>query len=64
MKGYTGHLQVDAYSSYESVAKESAGKILAVVCWAHVRGEFFDARHKQPREVHYVLDLMAHMSVS
>src|SRR5262245_9734917 len=51
----------DAYSSYESVVKESAGKILAVGCWAHVRREFFDARHNQPREAHHVLGLIAQL---
>jgi hypothetical protein len=61
LKGYTGYLQTDAYSSYESVVNESAGKILAVGCWAHVRREFFDARHNQPREVHYVLGLIAQL---
>jgi transposase len=61
LKGYTGYLQTDAYSSYESVVNESAGKILAVGCWAHVRREFFDARHNQPREVHSVLGLIAQM---
>ena len=39
----------------------SAGKIIAVGCWAHVRREFFDARHNQPREVHYVLGLIAQL---
>lgn len=61
LKGYVGYLQTDAYASYESVVKESAGKIIAVGCWAHVRREFFDARHNQPREVHYVLGLIAQL---
>jgi transposase len=54
-------LQTDAYASYEPVVKVSAGKIIAVGCWAHVRREFFDARHNQPREVHYVLGLIAQL---
>jgi transposase len=61
LKGYTGYLQTDAHASYESVVKESAGKIIAVGCWAHVPREFFDARHNQPREVHYVLGLIAQL---
>ena len=61
LKGFGGYLQTDAYASYESVVKESAGKIIAVGCWAHVRREFFDARHNQPREVHYVLGLIAQL---
>ena len=43
------------------MVKESAGKIVAVGCRAHVRREFFDARHNQPREVHYVLGLIAQL---
>src|SRR5215472_13464943 len=61
LKGYTGFLQTDAYASYESVINASAGKIIAVGCWAHMRREFFDARHNQPREVHYVLGLIAQL---
>src|SRR3954449_4809497 len=61
LKGYAGYLQTDAYASYESVVNASAGKIIAVGCWAHVRREFFDARHNQPREVHYVLGLIAQL---
>jgi hypothetical protein len=61
LKGYTGYLQTDAYSSYESVVIGSVGKIVAVGGWAHVRREFFDARHNQPREVHYVLGLIAQL---
>src|SRR5262249_37884060 len=59
LEGFTGYLQTDGYSSYESVVKGSAGKILAVGCWAHVRREFFDARHNQPPEVHHVLGAIA-----
>src|SRR5215831_19100443 len=61
LEGFTGYLQTDGYSSYDSVVKGSAGKIVAVGCWAHVRREFFDARHNQPREVHYVLGLIAQL---
>ncbi len=61
LKGFVGYLQTDAYASYESVINKSAGKIIAVGCWAHVRRDFFDARHSQSREVHYVLGLIAQL---
>ena len=61
LEGYEGYLQTDAYVAYESVVLESAGKIIPVGCWAHVRREFFDARHNQPREVHYVLGLITQL---
>jgi transposase len=60
LEGFTGYMQTDGYSSYESVVKGSAGKVVAVVCWAYVRRDFF-ARHNQPREVHYVLGLIAQL---
>ena len=30
-------------------------------CWAHARRKFFDARLSQPREVHYILGLIAQL---
>jgi transposase len=61
LAGFQGFLQTDAYSSYESVVLESAGKIIAVGCWAHARRDFFDARLNYPREAHYVLGLIAQL---
>src|SRR5271166_6319601 len=61
LKKYRGYLQTDAYSSYESVVEESAGRIIPVGCWAHARRNFFDARLNQPRETHYVLGLVAQL---
>ena len=54
-------MQTDAYTAYESVVLESAGRIIPVGCWAHARRNFFDARLSQPREVHYVLGLIAQL---
>jgi transposase len=61
LKGFRGYLQTDAYASYESVVKESAGRIIPVGCWAHARREFFDARVYQPREAHYALALIGQL---
>jgi transposase len=61
LAGFHGFLQTDAYSSYESVVLASAGKILAVGCWAHARRDFFDARLNYPREAHHVLGLIAQL---
>jgi hypothetical protein len=44
--------------SYESVVRQSAGKIIAVGCWAHARRDFFDARLNYVREAHHVLALI------
>jgi hypothetical protein len=43
------------------VVLKSAGRIILVGCWAYARRKFFDARLSQPREVHYVLGLIAQM---
>ncbi len=40
---------------------KSAGRVIPVGCWAHARRNFFDARLNQPREVHYVLGLIAQL---
>jgi len=61
LKGFEGFLQTDAYSSYESVVLKSGGTIVPVGCWAHGRRKFFDARLSQPREVHYILGLIAQL---
>ncbi len=61
LKNYRGYLQTDAYAAYESVVLASAGRIIPVGCWAHVRREFFDARFNQPREAHYVLGLIGQL---
>jgi transposase len=61
LKDFRGYLQTDAYSSYESVVLESAGRIVPVGCWAHARRNFFDARLNQPREAHHVLGLVAQL---
>jgi transposase len=61
LKNYRGYLQTDAYSSYEAVVAKSAGRIVSVGCWAHARRDFFDARLNQPREVSYVLGLVAQL---
>jgi transposase len=61
LEDFRGYLQTDAYSSYESVVLDSAGRIIPVSCWAHARREFFDARLNQPLEAHYVLGLIAQL---
>ena len=42
LKGYQGHLQADAGSSYAALYR--LGTIIEVACWAHARRRFFDAR--------------------
>jgi len=42
LKDFQGYLQTDAYTAYESVVLESAGRIIPVGCWAHARRNFFN----------------------
>jgi DNA invertase Pin-like site-specific DNA recombinase len=58
LDGFSGLLQTDGCSVYQSIADESDGRIIPVGCWAHARRYFFDARTSQPREAHYVLALV------
>ena len=41
---YRGVLLTDGYSAYESLVKESQGRLLAAACWMHARREFDEAR--------------------
>lgn len=41
---YRGVLLTDGYSGYESVVRESAGRITPAACWMHARREFDEAR--------------------
>ncbi len=47
LKGYRGKLLADASSIYSPLA--TAGTILLVCCWAHVRRYFFKAASSDPR---------------
>lgn len=40
LKGYSGYLQVDAYSGYEAIFK--TGRVIEVGCLAHSRRRFFE----------------------
>lgn len=44
LAGYQGILLTDGFGGYESLVKESAGKLLAAACWMHARREFDAAR--------------------
>jgi transposase len=45
LKGYSGYLQVDAYSGYEAVFK--TGRVIEVGCLAHSRRRFFEIAKTQ-----------------
>ena len=43
LKEFCGRLQTDGYGVYESLARERAGALILLGCWAHVRRGFHEA---------------------
>lgn len=54
---YEGTVVCDAYSTYQSLAKQDLAFVLAH-CWSHVRRKFIDAHVAYPDECDEVLDLI------
>ncbi|HCO24888.1 MAG TPA: IS66 family transposase, partial [Gimesia maris] len=50
---FCGYLQADAYAGYEELYR--SGRIQQVLCWAHARRKFYDARTVQPEAAHRAL---------
>ena len=43
LAGYSGYLQSDGYSVYETLVQHSQGRLIDVACWAHARRKFDEA---------------------
>lgn len=52
---FTGILQCDAYSAYQSFARGRGQAIELAGCWAHVRRKFHDALEQSPRVAGWLL---------
>jgi hypothetical protein len=59
LAGYAGWLQADAYGGYDGIY--AGGLVKQVLCWAHARRKFFEARTVQPDEAHAALALIARL---
>jgi hypothetical protein len=59
LNGYTGYLAADAYGGYEGIY--AAGTVQQVLCWAHARRKFYEARTVQPDEAHAALAFIARL---
>jgi len=59
LKDYQGYLQADAFAGYDGIY--AAGTVKQVLCWAHARRKFFEAKESQPREAHLVLAFIARL---
>lgn len=53
LEEFTGYLQADAFAGYDGIY--AGGKVHQVLCWAHARRKFFEARTVQPEPAHRAL---------
>jgi transposase len=59
LNGYAGYLAADAYGGYDGIY--AAGSVKQVLCWAHARRKFYEARTVQPDEAHAALAYIARL---
>jgi hypothetical protein len=59
LNGYAGYLAADAYGGYDGIY--AAGSVKQVLCWAHARRKFYEARTVQPDEAHMALAFIAQL---
>jgi transposase len=61
LKGYRGHLQVDAYAGYDAFFKDPERGLVEVGCWAHARRYFYRALESDPGRMGPALLLIAQL---
>jgi hypothetical protein len=59
LKEYTGYLQADAFAGYDGIY--AGGLVKQVLCWAHARRKFFEAKNVQPEPAHRALGFIAQL---
>jgi hypothetical protein len=59
LKNFTGYLHADAFAGYDGIY--AAGSVKQVLCWAHARRKFYDARTVQPEVAHIALAYIARL---
>ncbi len=50
-----GYIQADAYAGYDFIFNDSDRSVLELLCWAHARRYFYDARKTAPQLSHTAL---------
>jgi len=50
-----GYLQADAYAGYDFIFGDPVRKVIELLCWAHARRYFYDARKTAPQLSHTAL---------
>jgi transposase len=58
---FTGTIQCDGYSAYDSFARTRAGAIQLAGCWAHVRRKFNEALEQSPRTAGWLMLQIQHL---
>jgi transposase len=53
LQEFAGYLQADAFAGYDGIY--AGGQVQQVLCWAHARRKFFEARTVQPEPAHRAL---------
>lgn len=56
---YRGSLQADAFSGYDGIY--AAGTVRQVLCWAHARRKFFEAKEAHPSDAFAALAFIARL---
>ena len=56
---FEGYLHADAFAGYDGIY--AAGNVKQVLCWAHARRKFYDARTVQPEVAHTALAHIARL---
>jgi transposase len=59
LKKFVGYLHADAFAGYDGIY--AAGSVKQVLCWAHARRKFYDARSVQPDVAHIALAYIARL---
>lgn len=59
LKDYRGYLQADAFAGYDGIY--ATGFVRQVLCWAHARRKFHEAKDAQPIEAHAALAYIARL---
>jgi transposase len=58
---FTGTLQCDGYSAYQSFANGRGNAIELAGCWAHVRRKFYEALEQSPRVAGWLMRQIQHL---
>ena len=59
LRKFSGYLQADAFAGYDGIY--AAGTVKQVLCWAHARRKFYEARTVQPEPAHQALAFIARL---